>query len=105
MKKHIALALALTTAGFAQGPLNPPGAPAPTMKTLHELWTRFTTVETQAANIQTSVDALRNDPRTVLTTSPVTILQPGSYVLGANITVPSLTAILIAAVPTVAESA
>ena len=45
--------------GFAQGALTPPGAPAPTMKTLDQMEART---------------AITN------TTSLVTISQPGSYI-------------------------
>jgi hypothetical protein len=51
---------------FAQGALTPPGAPAPTMKTLDQM-----------------------EPRTPITntTSVVTLAQPGSYYLTGNLTV------------------
>jgi hypothetical protein len=63
----------LSTA-FAQGSLTPPGAPAPTMKSLAQI-----------------------EPRTAITNSgAVTISQPGSYYLTANITVNFGDAITIA---------
>ena len=46
---------------FAQGPLTPPGAPAPMMKTLAQV-----------------------EPRTAITNVPYTISQPGSYYLATN---------------------
>ena len=67
-----ALALALSTilyqpsTALAQGSLTPPGAPAPTMKTLDQIEAR-----TPITN----------------TASLVTISQPGSYYLTANLTV------------------
>ena len=47
----------------AQGPLAPPGAPAPMMKTLGEI-----------------------EPRTPITNAPYTIAQPGTYYLVSNLT-------------------
>ena len=59
---------------LAQGSLTPPGAPAPTMKTLQQI-----------------------EPRTAITnTGAVTISQPGSYYLTANLAVSSGDAITIA---------
>jgi parallel beta-helix repeat protein len=51
------------TACFAQGPLTPPGSPAPTMKTLAQV-----------------------EPRMPITNMPFTISTPGSYYLTANLT-------------------
>ena len=60
---------------LAQGSLTPPGAPAPTMKTLAQI-----------------------EPRTPITnaTTPVTISVPGSYYLTTNLTVSGGNAITIA---------
>ena len=72
----IGLATILAAPGaFAQGSLTPPGAPAPTMKTLDQI-----------------------EPRTAITNtvSAVTIAQPGSYYLTGNLTVSSGDAITIA---------
>jgi len=68
----VLLIAALTTL-FAQGPLTPPGAPAPTMKTLDQI-----------------------EARTPIS-SATSITQPGSYYLTANINVTSGTAITIIA--------
>ncbi|HUR45854.1 MAG TPA: hypothetical protein VMZ27_08285 [Candidatus Saccharimonadales bacterium] len=72
-----ALGLVLFLSGqslFSQGSLTPPGAPAPTMKTLAQI-----------------------EPRTAITNSgPVTISRPGSYYLTTNITVSFSTGITIA---------
>ena len=59
---------------FAQGSLTPPGAPAPTMKTLSQV-----------------------EPRTPITSAPFTIPASGSYYLTTNVTVGSGNAITIAA--------
>jgi hypothetical protein len=58
---------------FGQGSLTPPGAPAPTMKTLTQV-----------------------EPRTPISTAPFTISAPGSYYLTTNLAVASSTAIIIA---------
>jgi hypothetical protein len=59
---------------LAQGSLTPPGAPAPTMKTLQQV-----------------------EPRVPISTAPFTISQPGSYYLTTNLTVSGGDAITIAA--------
>jgi hypothetical protein len=58
---------------FGQGSLTPPGAPAPTMKTLQQV-----------------------EPRTPISSAPFTISQPGSYYLTTNLTVSGGNAITIA---------
>jgi hypothetical protein len=55
---------------LAQGSLTPPGAPAPTMKSLSQV-----------------------EARTLIATAPFTISQPGSYYLTSNLTVPAGNAI------------
>ena len=79
-----ALALLLATfhsqlsTAFGQGVLTPPGAPAPTMRSLDQVYGR-------------------TDARTALTNSgAVTISQPGSYYLTTNLAVSSGNAITIA---------
>ena len=74
-----AIALLLTcnlqpSALLAQGSLTPPGAPAPTMKTLQQV-----------------------EPRVPISSAPFTITQPGSYYLTTNLTVSGGNAITIAA--------
>src|SRR5678815_5248435 len=69
----ILLIAALATL-LAQGPLSPPGAPAPTMKSLDQI-----------------------EARTPISTAPFTIAQSGSYYVSANLNVSSGTAITIAA--------
>ena len=57
---------------FGQGTLTPPGAPAPTMKTLAQI-----------------------EPRTLITSVPFSISAPGSYYLTTNLTTTVSNAILI----------
>lgn len=76
MKTHL-LSLALlacAVAVFAQGPLNPPGAPGQTMKSLDQI-----------------------EPRTVIPggSTSYTITSPGSYVLGGNLTIAEGSAIVV----------
>lgn len=54
---------------WAQGSLTPPGAPAPTMKTLTEVFTQVQTAE----------------PRQPVARAPITLERPGSYYLTANL--------------------
>ena len=61
----------------SQGPLTPPGVPAPTMKTLDQIEARTPVQSLSAA-------------------APYNITQPGSYYLTGNITVPMGDAIVIA---------
>jgi hypothetical protein len=83
MKTHLklaALALLLSTINyqlstcFAQGSLAPPGAPAPTMKSLAQI-----------------------EPRSPISLVPFTISVPGSYYLTTNVTTTVSNAIVIAA--------
>jgi hypothetical protein len=80
-QKILVVALALLLAALnsqhatclAQGSLTPPGAPAPTMKSLDQI-----------------------EARTPISSAPFTITQPGSYYLTTNVTVSSGDAIIIA---------
>jgi hypothetical protein len=78
-RKRAGLALALfsilnphLSTAFAQGSLTPPGAPAPTMKTLSQV-----------------------EPRIPIASAPITLPAPGSYYLTTNVTVSSGNAITI----------
>ena len=45
--------IAATERGRAQGDLIPPGPPAPTMKSLQEIWDKVGGLETQVSGLQT----------------------------------------------------
>jgi hypothetical protein len=64
----------LLRSSFGQGALTPPGAPAPTFKTLQQV-----------------------EPRTPISSAPLTISSPGSYYLTTNLTVATSNAITIVA--------
>lgn len=68
-----ALSLITVASAWAQGPLVPPGPPAPTMRTLEEM-----------------------EPRIPIDSVPVSITQPGSYYLTGNVELPSGTGSAIA---------
>jgi hypothetical protein len=70
--------LLLSTFAFAQGQLNPPGTPAPTMKSLDQVEAR-TVIDSRQPGF----------------TLPYTISSPGSYYLAANITATGSTAGII----------
>ncbi|MSU56794.1 MAG: right-handed parallel beta-helix repeat-containing protein [Pedosphaera sp.] len=57
------LALVMGTTAYGQGSLTPPGAPAPTMKSLAQI-----------------------EPRTVITALPFTVTNAGAYYLAGNLT-------------------
>lgn len=58
---------------------------------------KLTDADTKITSVQATVGALKNDPRTVITTVPTTISSSGSYILGANLTATTGTAITISA--------
>src|ERR1700704_2911468 len=70
--------LASTMSIFAQGSLTPPGAPAPTMKTLNQIESR--------TGIDPSVPGF---------TTPYNITQPGSYYLAGNINISNGTSAIV----------
>jgi hypothetical protein len=74
MKTAVLLLLATASCVLAQGPLTPPGAPAPTMKSLDQIEART---------------AIPKSPATPVSGPHYTISQPGSYYLTGNIEVAS----------------
>ena len=72
--QHTLAALAiLTAAALGQGGLTPPGVPAPTMKSLQEIWNAIGTLDTQGDETYAAVTALRGDARIPITAIPITI--------------------------------
>lgn len=72
----LTLILALTaTAAFAQGPLTPPGAPAPTGKSLTEIYDKAEAADAKA------------EKRIPISSLPFHIDQRGSYYLTSNLTI------------------
>ena len=57
--KVLALILLPSSFCFAQGPLPPPGAPAPTMKSLQEIWDKIGNLETQVGALLTLNEVLQ----------------------------------------------
>ena len=53
---------------FGQGSLTPPGSPAPTQKSLQEIWDRIGTLETTVSALETTVSTLESNVSTLETT-------------------------------------
>ena len=84
----VAVTAALTQLAYSQGPLQPPGGPAPTMKSLDELDAKLNEANARLA----TVDAKQNDAsaklekRTPISRLPFAISTPGSYYVTSNLT-------------------
>ncbi|MFP6906018.1 MAG: hypothetical protein VCG02_12420, partial [Verrucomicrobiota bacterium] len=97
MKATPWISLATLVAGLlwgtvaSAGPLDPTSPPAPTMKSLQEIWDRVEQLEAQlaaqqASNQVASLAAIEaTEPRVPITSVPYTITQPGSYYLVSNL--------------------
>ena len=92
MKRKIVLfvVLGIGTVGFGAGTLTPPGAPAPTMKTLDEIDQSIsnTTATVKIAEPRTPVVAGASGI-SILSGGTIQITQSGSYYLTENLTVSS----------------
>jgi formylglycine-generating enzyme required for sulfatase activity len=62
----------------AEGPLSPPGAPMPTMKTLQEIWDRIGELEAQNADLQAQLSELRTFIGAPFTMEMVTVGNAGN---------------------------
>lgn len=69
----LASSFLLEPCSFAQGPLNPPGAPGPTMKSLDQLDAKLDEGNAKA------------EKRTPISSLPFTIVEPGSYYLTSSL--------------------
>ena len=85
----------------AQGPLAPPGAPEPTMKSLDEIYASIASVQTAVTGAAPAI--ARAETRVDVLTLPGTdlahhrITQPGSYYLGGNLAMSKTVGIAIVA--------
>ena len=68
----LALSLLLHTLSLAQGPLTPPGAPAPTQKSLQEIWDKIAAQEAQITSLQAQNSSLQAQ----LSISPARLALP-----------------------------
>ena len=76
---------------FSQGALNPPGGPAPTMKTLDQLDAKLDQTNAKLEQVdakQNAADA-KAEKRTPISSVPYTITSSGSYYLTGSLTGPS----------------
>ena len=84
----LGLWVALTPSAFSQGSLTPPGAPAPTMKSLDQLDEKLSQATTKLEQVQAkqNVADAKAEKRTPISSLPFTINSPGSYYLTGNLT-------------------
>ena len=91
----------LPAPALSQGSLTPPGAPAPTMKSLAEIYAAIASVQTAVTSAAPAI--ARAETRVDVLTLPGTdlahhrITQPGSYYLGGNLAMSKTVGIAIVA--------
>ena len=78
----------LPSAVYSQGPLQPPGGPAPTMKSLDELDAKLSEANARLATLDSKQNdaAAKLEKRTPISSLPFTISTAGSYYVTANLT-------------------
>ena len=92
MKRILPILAATAFPLLAQGPLTPPGAPAPTQKSLQEIWDKIGTLQNTVASQQQQLSALQQQNTLLLESAGVllpwqivTIDHPGSVPGGGYI--------------------
>ena len=83
----LGLGVTLARSSSAQGPLTPPGPPAPTMKSLDQLDAKLeqATTAVGATSIQVEEIGAKVEKRTPISSLPFTISEPGSYYFTGNL--------------------
>ncbi|MEI8242156.1 MAG: hypothetical protein WCI17_02695 [bacterium] len=82
MKSRAALACALTLVALpglllAQGSLTPPGAPAPTMKSLQEIWNKIAGIESTVSTQQARIAVLQAQNNALQKQASLMLLNAG----------------------------
>jgi hypothetical protein len=91
MSRLLLLIFCLSPAGLhAQGSLTPPGAPAPTMRTLDQLATNIISVSNLVMQVSNQVDQIQKslfdvEPRIPISTFQTVITTSGSFYLTTNL--------------------